>query len=128
MTAPDWLWPERFALGKLGIIAGLPDEGKGQILADIAARVTKVLIWPLGEGVAPQGNVILLSAEDSPNDTVVPRLASAGADLDRIEIVSMVATGDKERMFSLVTDLELLRQKIIEVGNVKLVLIDPISA
>jgi hypothetical protein len=124
MTAIDWLWPERFALGKLGLLVGLPDEGKGQIFADIAARVTRILEWPCGEGVAPQGNVILLSAEDAPNDTVVPRLAAAGADLDRIEIVSMVVNTDaKERMFSLATDLVLLRRKIAEVGNVKLVLL-----
>jgi hypothetical protein len=33
MVAVDWLWPNRFALGKLGIIAGLPDEGKGLLLS-----------------------------------------------------------------------------------------------
>lgn len=128
-AAIEWLWLNRFALGKLGIIAGLPDEGKGQILADVAARTTRALEWPCGEGRAPKGNVILLTAEDDISDTVVPRLMAAGADLDRIEIVRMVASArDKERMFSLVTDLELLRRKILEVGEVKLVLIDPISA
>src|SRR5262245_40391913 len=40
MHALDWLWPERFALGKLGLIVGLPDEGKGQVLAFMAAVVT----------------------------------------------------------------------------------------
>src|SRR5262249_45354506 len=69
-----------------------------------------------------------LSAEDAPNDTIVPRLAAAGADLERVHIVSMVREKDKDRMFSLVTDLALLRQKIAEIGNVKLVQIDPISA
>jgi putative DNA primase/helicase len=34
----------------------------------------------------------------------------------------------KERMFSLITDLDLLAQKIAAIGNVRLVLIDPISA
>jgi hypothetical protein len=33
-----------------------------------------------------------------------------------------------DRMFSLVSDLDLLRQKVLAVGDVKLVLIDPISA
>jgi hypothetical protein len=129
ITAIEWLWPGRFAVGKLGIIAGLPDEGKGQILADIAARVTHHFDWPCGEGIAPQGNVVLLTAEDDESDTVVPRLMAAGADLDRVEIVKMVATqrGEK-RMFSLITDLPLLRQKIAEVSDVKLVLIDPITA
>jgi putative DNA primase/helicase len=69
-----------------------------------------------------------LSAEDDASDTVVPRLRPARADLDRIEIVKMVRDTSKRRMFSLVTDLPLLRQKIAEVGDVRLVQIDPISA
>jgi putative DNA primase/helicase len=128
MSAVQWLWPNRFALGKLAILGGLPDQGKGQILADMGARVTRGLEWPCNEGHAPQGNVILLTAEDDPNDTVVPRLHAAGADLERIEIVSMVNADNKDRMFSLMTDLDLLRQKIAEVGNVKMIQIDPISA
>jgi hypothetical protein len=128
LCAVQWLWPNRFALGKLGIIAGLPDEGKGQIFADMAARVTRGREWPCGEGVAPQGNVILLTAEDGISDTVAPRHEAAGADRSRIEIISMVRQNDKDRMFSLLTDLDLLRKKVIEVGNVKLIQIDPISA
>jgi hypothetical protein len=128
MTAIQWIWPGRFAVGKLGLIAGLPDEGKGQIFCDIAARITRGDKWPCDEGPAPQGNVILLTAEDDINDTVVPRLASAGADLNRIEIVRMVRDAKQDRMFSLITDLNLLRQKIIEVGDVRMVQIDPISA
>jgi hypothetical protein len=31
--AVTWLWPNRFAIKRLGIIAGLPDEGKGQIIS-----------------------------------------------------------------------------------------------
>jgi hypothetical protein len=31
-----WLWPDRFALGKLGLIGGLPDKGKGLISTDRA--------------------------------------------------------------------------------------------
>jgi hypothetical protein len=128
MSAIRWLWPNRFALGKLGLLVGLPDEGKGQVLCDMAARATRIGEWPCGEGVAPQGNVILLTAEDAPNDTVVPRLKAAGADLDRIEIVQMVREAGKERMFSLANDLDLLRQKVIEVGNVNMIQIDPITA
>jgi hypothetical protein len=130
MTAVEWLWPNRFALGKLGLIVGLPEEGKGQVLCYIAAQVTKAgrSAWPCGEGYAPQGNVILLTAEDAVDDTVAPRLEAAGADRTRIEIVKMVREQNGERMFSLHTDLAMLREKIMEVGDVVLVLIDPISA
>jgi putative DNA primase/helicase len=128
MSAIQWMWPNRFALGKLGILAGLPDEGKGQVFASMAAIVTQGGQWPCHEGKAPQGNVILLTAEDDIEDTVVPRLVAAGADLERVEIAKMVRERSGKRMFSLATDLELLRQKIIEVGDVKMVQIDPLTA
>jgi DNA polymerase len=127
-SAVQWIWPGRFAIGKLGIIAGLPEEGKGQILCDVAARITRALLWPCNEGCAPQGNVVLLTAEDAIEDTVVPRLLAAGADLSRIEIVRMAREQDKERMFSLVTDLDLLRETVLGVGDVRMIQIDPISA
>jgi hypothetical protein len=52
MTIIQWLWPDRFAIGKLGIIAGLPDEGKGQTLAFIAAQVTNGGQWPMNRTFA----------------------------------------------------------------------------
>jgi putative DNA primase/helicase len=123
--AISWLWPNRFALG---LIAGLPDEGKGQVFANMAATVTQGGRWPCNEGEAPQGNVLLLTAEDGIEDTVAPRLMAAGADLDCVEIVRMVRDQNGKRMFNLADDLDLLRQKIHDAGNVRLVQIDPISA
>jgi AAA domain len=129
MAAHHWLWPDRFAIGELGIIAGMPDKGKGLITCYIAANVTHGSMWPFGKGRAPQGKVIMLSAEDDPSRTIVPRLKAAGADLDRVEIVGMVTKpSDFDRMFNLAEDLDLLRQKVCALGDVKLILIDPISA
>src|SRR5262245_2605155 len=56
MRAVDWLWPGRFARGKFGLMAGLPDMGKGQIAAFIAAALTNEVGLPCGEGGDPQGN------------------------------------------------------------------------
>jgi len=128
MSGLTWLWPNRFALGKLGLLAGLPDRGKGLICADITARITTGKEWPCNEGRALQGNVLLLSAEDDIEDTIKPRLIAAGADLNRIEIVGMVRAGNDRRMFNLISDLALLRQKIDAIGNVVMVQIDPLSA
>jgi hypothetical protein len=47
MRAVTWFWPGRFALGKLGLIGGLPDKGKGLISADIIARCTTGADWPV---------------------------------------------------------------------------------
>jgi hypothetical protein len=54
----------------------------------------------------------------------------AGADRTKVEIIRMVVPSDskKKRMFSLITDLDMLARKIVAIGNVRLVLIDPISA
>jgi hypothetical protein len=121
MNGVNWLWPDHFAFGKLGIIAGLPDEGKGQLACYIIARVTTGGPWPMGEGHAPLGNAVCLQAEDGLSDTVVPRLVAAGADLGRIHQLGMVREQDgNQRMPSLQTDLVLLRQKILEIGDVKL--------
>jgi hypothetical protein len=123
-----WLWPNRFALGKLALIAGLPDRGKGLITADMIARVTTGGQWPCKEGSATKGRVLILSAEDDIEDTIIPRLAAVGADLSLVEIVRMVRVGEAKRMFSLVRDLELLRRKVEELGDVVMVDIDPLSA
>jgi hypothetical protein len=128
MSNFTWLWPNRFALGKLGIIAGLPDEGKGQLANFIVARVTTGGLWPMGEGRSPIGNAVILQAEDGLRDTVVPRLVAAGADLSRVHLLGMVEEQGTKRMPSLQTDLELLRRKIVEVGDVKCAVIDPVSA
>ena len=83
-----------------------------------------------GEGRAPVGNVIILNAEDGAEDTIVPRLIAAGADRERIHIVSAVLQKDGKgrRTFNLQADLALLERKIREIGNVALVIIDPISS
>jgi putative DNA primase/helicase len=128
MRAVEWLWPDRFALGKIGLIAGLPDRGKGQIAAFLAAAVTNKVALPCGEGTAVQGSVVWFNAEDDARDTVLPRLVAAGADPKRVHFVNGARADGKERGFSLVTDLPLLRAKIEEIGDVALVIIDPMSA
>ena len=79
-VAVDWIWEGRIARGKLTIVAGAPDVGKSQIGAYIAARITQREHWSQG-ALAPQGDVVILASEDSIEDTWVPRLMAAGADL-----------------------------------------------
>ena len=58
----------------------------------------------------------------------MPRLLAAGANWERVEIVQMVHEAGKDRMFSLVNDLDLLRERVLAVSNVKMIQIDPITA
>jgi hypothetical protein len=117
MNAVSWWWPNRFALGKLGIIAGLPDEGKGQLFSLVAARITTGGPWPCNEGRAPLGNIVYLQSEDGLGDTVVPRLVAAGADLVRVHFISLVVEQGKKRMLSLRDDLDRLRKLVLEIGD-----------
>jgi len=128
MCGVNWLWPGRFALGKIGLIAGLPDYGKGQIAAFLAAAVTAAIELPCAEGNAPQGNVIWFNAEDDARDTVLPRLVAAGANPKLVHFVNGARIAGEDKSFNLVTDLPLLRKKIEQIGNVVLVIIDPVSA
>jgi putative DNA primase/helicase len=124
----EWFWPGRIARGKQTMIGGDPEAGKSTCLASIVAKATTGGLLPGGEHHAPVGNVIILQAEDGIEDTCVPRLIAAGADLKRVFFIGAVKHGDNERSFNLATDLDALEAKINEVGNVVLVIIDPISS
>ena len=126
----DFLWAGRLARGKHTAFAGEPGDGKSQLSVYVAATISRGSEWPCDEGRAPVGNVIIFNAEDGADDTIVPRLIAADADLERIHIVSAVLQEDGKgrRTFNLQADLALLEQKICEIGNVALVIIDPISS
>ena len=126
----DFLWAGRLARGKHTAFAGEPGDGKSQLSVYVAATISRGSEWPCGEGRAPVGNVIILNAEDGAEDTIVPRLIAARADLERIHLVSAVLQEDGKgrRTFNLQADLALLERKIREIGNVALVIIDPISS
>lgn len=127
-----WLWPGRFARGKVSMIAGHPGLGKSQVTLNMAAIVTTGLCWPDGTPSEP-GSVVLLSAEDDAADTIRPRLEAAGADLDRCYILDAIRASNDEgkvvlRPFNLERDIERLEEMLRKFGDVALVVIDPITA
>ncbi len=135
-TEVRWLWPGRFARGKLSLIAGQPGLGKSFLTLDMAARVSRGEAWPLENGPpgrAPE-NVVLLSAEDDIADTIRPRLDAAGAAVERVYAVTTVPAGatldGKPRFapFRVTEHLPMLDRVIEQIGGCALVVIDPISA
>jgi putative DNA primase/helicase len=126
----DWLWPDRLPCGKCVLVAGEGGMGKSMALAWVAATVSRGSEWPCKEGQSPCGSVIILSAEDDPADTIVPRLMAADADCDKVHLLSAVRREGEQghRSFNLQADLPALERAITEIGDVLLVIIDPITS
>ncbi len=125
-----WVWPGRIPEGKLVLVGGPPGLGKSQLTAFITATISNGGDWPCNEGSTSVGNVIFMSAEDGIQDTVIPRLMAAGANLDRVHIVASVTKPDGKgrKTFSLKNDVDLLEARAKEIADVRLIIIDPISA
>jgi putative DNA primase/helicase len=77
----------------------------------------------------PTGSALVLTAEDAAKDTVRPRLEGANADLTRVHRLKAATFKDGARtMFSLQHDLAALGKKLKELGDVAIVVIDPITS
>jgi putative DNA primase/helicase len=124
-----WLWPGVLAIGKMVVIAGDPGLGKSQISLFISAIVSNGGKWPVSEESCEKGSVLILSAEDGAEDTIVPRLIAVNADLEKIQIIKAVKVkNDKERTFDLTKDVDNIRRAVKLLENVSLIIVDPISA
>lgn len=128
-----WVWRDRIPRGKVTMIAGHPGTGKSQLALGIGATVTIGNRWPVDGATTEKGSVIILSAEDDAADTIRPRLDAAGADLSRchvIEAAQDIGNDGKlrRRGFSLIDDLARLDAELRRIGDVVIVIIDPITA
>jgi hypothetical protein len=121
-----WLWPQRFARGKIAILGGDPSAGKSIVVLDMTSRIRRGANWPDG-GRAPQGNVIILTSEDDVADTIKPRLMAAGGGNAHVVRSVRLKTG-RRRGFDISGDLPLLEQAIERISNVVMVIVDPLSA
>jgi hypothetical protein len=126
----SWLWPKRIARGKLTLLVGDPGLGKSFVTCAISATVTIGGQWPdlVGE-CCDAGQVVMLSAEDGLADTIRPRLDAAGADCRRVHALTTIRTRNgKLRPFRLSDGLPLLEEALDRLADVRLVVIDPVSA
>jgi len=113
--------------GEVTIIDGDPDAGKSWLWMALLAGLTGSQICPLPPPLNQYARSIscalILTTEDDVAKTIQPRLEKLGADLDRIEIVSL--TGEEE-MFFTATDagdiLGIAKQKVPDI-----VIIDPLT-
>ncbi|MFO0847309.1 MAG: AAA family ATPase [Gemmataceae bacterium] len=130
-VAVPWLWPGRVPLGRISLLVGRPGAGKSFLTCDLTARISTGGRWPDG-GTAPAGDVLLISAEDDPADTTVPRLAAAGADRRRVHwfrAVKLVEASGQERTVAFdLSNIDLIRDTLNRLPGCKLVVVDPIGS
>ncbi len=126
----EWTWPQRFPRAQLSLLAGHGGGGKTTMLVDMAARITRGAQWPDGSGAAKRGSVVYFSAEDATEQTLLPRFMAADGDRDKVHFVTAVKRedGNGVRSFHLQDDLRELEGKVAEIGDVELVVFDPISS
>ena len=131
----QWLWYGWIPLGKVSILEGESDVGKSTLTMAMASIVSQGKPWPTTvvggrprDSISDPASVVLVGIEDDNADTVVPRLVSAGADLNRVFSLNRpVDAKGQPKPFTIPDDIEWLRQAIVE-SEAKLVVIDPISA
>jgi len=121
-----WLWEGYIPLGKITLLDGDPGLGKSLLALDLAARTSTGLPMPDGAPAGGSGGVVLMAVEDSPSDTLVPRLKAIGADLDRIALLEGVA-GPEGTSLPTLNDIEVIEVAARKV-SAKLLVIDPLMA
>ncbi|HOW86908.1 MAG TPA: AAA family ATPase [Candidatus Aminicenantes bacterium] len=119
-----WLWKDYIPLGRATLISGDPGSAKTWFCLDMACRVSRGFAWPDGSPGIKPAKTILLTVEDDIHDTIRPRVESLGGD------ASMIAAYNPEQPLHLDlnsnTGLKRLEDEVIRLGNVRLVIIDPI--
>ncbi len=128
----DWLWPGRIPLGMLTLLAGDPGVGKSFLSLYITSLVTTGGMTPDNTASA-KGAVVILSAEDSLENVIRPRLDALGADVRKVKAIRCVRNKDSygnvtADHFNIMGDRFELERVLAENPDTKMVIIDPISA
>jgi len=123
-----FLWRPRLPLGTLTLFAGRGGVGKSTFAIWLAVEAQHGRLT--GDLLGQPVSVLYVSVEDQWDTQMIPRLAAAGADMDRFFQLSIAYTEDDlthERIPNLPEDTQRIKQAIIESGA-GLVIIDPITS
>ena len=126
----DWLWPGRIPIGMLTLVFGDGGVGKSQLSLALASHITHGRPWPDDpKGKVTKGKVILVQCEDSLKHTVRPRVDASGCDPARVIALTGIKRHDgNESAFELRAHMDALAYAVTKAKDVRLVVIDPISA
>jgi putative DNA primase/helicase len=123
----ECLWPGRIPKGKVTLLVGDPGVGKSFASLAIAAAVTNGSPLPDSEQ-RPSQTVLIWNGEDGTADTIRPRAEAVGAALERMRVIEGEITEDGARAPFGLHSIELLAKCVEEIGDVGLVIVDPLAA
>jgi putative DNA primase/helicase len=126
IKAVDWLWPGYLPRGMLALLAGLPGCGKSTLALAFAATITSAGRWPCRTRQTKPGSVLIWSSEDAIDVTLTPRLKAMGADLTRCHFVTGVSSAGVIGSFDPAVDMPRLTQEIERIGDVAMLVLDPV--
>lgn len=121
----NWIWNGWIAGGKFHLLGGVAGTGKTTISLALVSSITTGGRFPDGSK-APIGNVLVWTGEDDVCDTLTPRLMAMGADLDKVHFIQGMKTGNDVIPFEPSSDMPFLKEAIEKIGDVKVLIIDPI--
>lgn len=122
----DWLWKGFLARNKFHLLTGSGGVMKSTLTMSLAATITQGGRWPDGTSSGPPANVIVWSGEDDLADTVKPRFRFAGGRQKRCYFITGTRKHGKRQDFDPAEDMEPLEKACKELGNVALIIVDPI--
>ncbi len=121
-----WLWQDWLALGKFAVLAGPQGTLKSSVAFCWSATVTIGGLFPDGSQ-SPIGSVLIWSAEDGIDDTIIPRFMANGGDRTRLYFIN----GAKDekgstRPFDPAIDFPMLENAAASIPDLRLIIVDPV--
>lgn len=125
MRPVQWAWEGRFPSGCLAIVAGREGNAKTTWCHGFTADMTRGRVP--GAYFGTPKNVIIAATEDSWAHTIVPRLAAAGADLERVFRIDVTTSDGVAGSLTLPVDTEAL-EEVMGDGETGALLLDPLMS
>jgi hypothetical protein len=113
MKSIEWLDRPLFQRAAFHLVAGKKGSCKGTYIANLAARITR------GELHGHPMNVLFISSEDSDRIDIKPRVRAAGGDDSRVFTITEHVIFPR--------DIESLKETALTIGNIGMVVIDPLG-
>jgi hypothetical protein len=125
-----WLWAARIPQGKLTLLVGDPGQGKSYTTLGIAGAITTGQPLPGDESDVTKTprSVIMWNGEDGIGDTIRPRAEKIGVDLDRLHVIRGMLDEESNPLAFEREDFHRIGKGIEQLGDVAMVVIDPIAS